>query len=160
MTYVIDRQNIKYVLFLITGRHLLGRLAVSQPKHRAFLFCTRGPAQISIVCRATAISAPSNLRYALTRPSRREFRISLATTLNSQEISMPATRPPSWPLQKDCRAFYGDPRQAGWLHANTVDLPYPWSLHVGNIAARTSSFTRRQQRRRGLDRRRRIPRIK
>ena len=52
--------------------------------------------------------------------------------------SAPNTSPLSniWPLQKDCLAFYGDPRQAGWLHANTVDVPCPWPLHVGNVAVK------------------------
>lgn len=35
-----------------------------------------------------------------------------------------------WPLQKDCTAFYGNPYKAGWLHANTVDVPCPWPLHI------------------------------
>ena len=39
-----------------------------------------------------------------------------------------------WPLQKDCLAFYGDPRQASWLHDNTVDVPCPWPLQMGDLA--------------------------
>lgn len=34
-----------------------------------------------------------------------------------------------WPLQRDCPAFYGNPRLPGWLHANTVDVACPWPLH-------------------------------
>ena len=45
-------------------------------------------------------------------------------------ISSSATSRPEWPLQRDCTAFYGDPYQAGWLHANTVDVPCPWPLRV------------------------------
>lgn len=41
---------------------------------------------------------------------------------------------PAWPLQKDCRAFYGDPFQPGWLQANTTDVPCPWPLQMGDIA--------------------------
>jgi hypothetical protein len=35
-----------------------------------------------------------------------------------------------WPLQKDCRAFYGNPYAAGWLHANTTEVKCPWPLRV------------------------------
>jgi hypothetical protein len=35
---------------------------------------------------------------------------------------------PVWPLQRDCTAFYGDPRKQGWLHANTVEVSCPWPL--------------------------------
>ncbi len=49
---------------------------------------------------------------------------------------MPQLRPPLWPLQKECLAFYGDPRRAGWLQANTVDVPCPWPLRVGDLTAR------------------------
>ena len=37
---------------------------------------------------------------------------------------------PKWPLQRDCVAFYGNPTKPGYLHANTVDVPCPWPLHV------------------------------
>ncbi|MDE2471969.1 MAG: M15 family metallopeptidase [Bradyrhizobium sp.] len=37
-----------------------------------------------------------------------------------------------WPLQSDCVAFYGDPSQANWLQANTIDIPCPWPLFMGN----------------------------
>jgi hypothetical protein len=37
-----------------------------------------------------------------------------------------------WPLQSECRSFYGDPSQAGWLQDNTVSVPCPWPLHVGS----------------------------
>lgn len=39
-----------------------------------------------------------------------------------------------WPLQSQCLAFYGDPRRPNWLQANTIDVPCPWPLHIGNIA--------------------------
>ncbi len=45
----------------------------------------------------------------------------------------PIARRPTWPLQRDCLAFYGDPRVANWLHANTVDVACPWPLHVGAV---------------------------
>jgi len=45
----------------------------------------------------------------------------------------PARAPIIWPLQRDCLAFYGDPRAANWLHANTVDVACPWPLHVGTV---------------------------
>ena len=37
-----------------------------------------------------------------------------------------------WPLQHDCLAFYGNPAGPGWLHANTVYVQCPWTLHVGS----------------------------
>ncbi len=37
---------------------------------------------------------------------------------------------PAWPLQRDCMSFYGDPRKAGWLHDNTIDVTCPWPLHI------------------------------
>jgi hypothetical protein len=43
----------------------------------------------------------------------------------------PAAAAQKWPLQTECPSFYGNPRQAGWLHANTVDVVCPWPLHVG-----------------------------
>jgi D-alanyl-D-alanine carboxypeptidase len=36
----------------------------------------------------------------------------------------------TWPLQRDCVAYYGDPRKPGWLHANTVDVQVPWQMHM------------------------------
>lgn len=39
----------------------------------------------------------------------------------------------TWPLQTQCLQFYGDPRQANWLHENTVDVKCPWPLHMGSI---------------------------
>ena len=39
----------------------------------------------------------------------------------------------TWPLQKDCPAFYGNPRNPGWLHANTCDVVCPWPLHYGDV---------------------------
>src|SRR5579885_1723430 len=39
-----------------------------------------------------------------------------------------------WPLQRDCIAFYGDPRTPGWLHSETVDVPCPWPLRMGDLA--------------------------
>ena len=38
-----------------------------------------------------------------------------------------------WPLQSQCLEFYGDPRQAGWLQANTVSVTCPWPLHMGSV---------------------------
>jgi D-alanyl-D-alanine carboxypeptidase len=35
---------------------------------------------------------------------------------------------PTWPLQKDCPAFYGDPSARNWLHDNTTDIVCPWPL--------------------------------
>ena len=40
----------------------------------------------------------------------------------------------TWPLQLDCLAFYGDPRQKGWLQSNTIDITCPWPLVMGNVA--------------------------
>jgi hypothetical protein len=37
---------------------------------------------------------------------------------------------PKWPLQSQCLSFYGDPRKAGWLQANTVHVPCPWALRM------------------------------
>jgi D-alanyl-D-alanine carboxypeptidase len=39
-----------------------------------------------------------------------------------------------WPLQSQCLGYYGDPRSPSWLHANTIDVPCPWPLHMGGIA--------------------------
>jgi len=39
-----------------------------------------------------------------------------------------------WPLQNDCVAFYGDPRSPNWLHANPIDVPCPWPLHMGAVS--------------------------
>ena len=39
-----------------------------------------------------------------------------------------------WPLQSECLSFYGDPRTPSWLHGNTIDVPCPWPLHMGNVA--------------------------
>src|SRR5215472_6147266 len=58
------------------------------------------------------------------------------TQENRMPAAQPAARPAIWPLQKDCLAFYGDPRRAGWLHANTVDVPCPWALRIGNVTVR------------------------
>jgi hypothetical protein len=38
-----------------------------------------------------------------------------------------------WPLQSDCLSFYGDPRAASWLQANTIDVSCPWPLHMGDV---------------------------
>jgi hypothetical protein len=38
-----------------------------------------------------------------------------------------------WPLQRDAAAFYGDPRQPGWLQHNTTSVACPWTLFVGEI---------------------------
>jgi hypothetical protein len=40
----------------------------------------------------------------------------------------------TWPLQRDCLGFYGDPRQPRWLQANTIDASCPWPLHMGSVA--------------------------
>lgn len=43
----------------------------------------------------------------------------------------------TWPLQRDCDAFYGNPRGAGdtyspkWAAANLVHVPCPWAIHIG-----------------------------
>lgn len=46
----------------------------------------------------------------------------------------------SFPLQRDCDAFYGNPRGAGgavvnkaWFAANIVYLPAPWKMAMGDI---------------------------
>lgn len=39
-----------------------------------------------------------------------------------------------WPLQKDCLAFYGDPRSPSWLQENTVAVPCPWPLRMGELS--------------------------
>lgn len=36
----------------------------------------------------------------------------------------------TWPKQVDAQAFYGNPAEAGWLHANTVDVVPPWKFDV------------------------------
>lgn len=38
----------------------------------------------------------------------------------------------TWPLQRDCLTFYGDPRHEGWLAANTTRVTCPWPLHIEN----------------------------
>jgi hypothetical protein len=38
---------------------------------------------------------------------------------------------PTWPLQKDCIAFYGDPSARNWLHDNTTDVVCPWPIFMG-----------------------------
>ena len=37
----------------------------------------------------------------------------------------------TWPHQSECMTYYGNPYRAGWLHANTVDVPCPWQLYYG-----------------------------
>lgn len=44
----------------------------------------------------------------------------------------PTATPPIWPLQSECVQAYGDPRGDGWLEANTVHVPCPWPLTIGN----------------------------
>jgi D-alanyl-D-alanine carboxypeptidase len=39
----------------------------------------------------------------------------------------------NWPLQSQAFAFYGDPRQPGWLQRNTTSVECPWPLFVGAI---------------------------
>ncbi len=39
----------------------------------------------------------------------------------------------NWPLQKDALAFYGNPRNPGWLHSHTVDVEVPWQMKAENI---------------------------
>lgn len=39
----------------------------------------------------------------------------------------------TWPLQTECPSFYGNPRDGGWLQANTVDVPCPWPLHMDKL---------------------------
>jgi hypothetical protein len=39
-----------------------------------------------------------------------------------------------WPLQSQCPAFYGDPRTAGWLASNTIDVLCPWPLKMGELS--------------------------
>jgi len=34
----------------------------------------------------------------------------------------------TWPLQRDCLTFYGDPSARNWLHDNTTDVTCPWPL--------------------------------
>lgn len=44
-----------------------------------------------------------------------------------------------WPLQKDCDAFYGNPRginstyDVKWADANLTHVTCPWPLHMGKI---------------------------
>jgi len=45
---------------------------------------------------------------------------------------------PVWPLQQDCVAFYGDPYEAGWLQANTVDVVCPWPLFYEGVPMRVN----------------------
>jgi hypothetical protein len=47
---------------------------------------------------------------------------------------LPQILKPKWPLQRDAKAFYGDPRQPNWLHENTVDVICPWILHIEDEA--------------------------
>jgi hypothetical protein len=42
-----------------------------------------------------------------------------------------------WPLQSQCLSFYGDPRQTGWLHANTEEVVCPWQLYMGSIPVKS-----------------------
>lgn len=37
----------------------------------------------------------------------------------------------SWPLQKDCIAFYGNPSLPNWLQENTTNIVCPWPLVMG-----------------------------
>jgi D-alanyl-D-alanine carboxypeptidase len=43
-------------------------------------------------------------------------------------------KPSQWPLQRDCLAFYGDPRQGGWLGDNTTFVKCPWPLHIEKMS--------------------------
>lgn len=36
----------------------------------------------------------------------------------------------TWPLQKDCPSFYGDPASHGWEAANMTTVPCPWPLNA------------------------------
>lgn len=44
-----------------------------------------------------------------------------------------------WPLQKDCDAFYGNPRgpagtyDVGWAKANLVHVLCPWNIYMGKL---------------------------
>lgn len=49
-----------------------------------------------------------------------------------------AAQKPVWPLQRDCDAFYGDPRGArtynpAWARDNLTRVHCPWALHMGAI---------------------------
>jgi hypothetical protein len=37
-----------------------------------------------------------------------------------------------WPLQRDCPRFYGNPGEAGWLHAYTTSVAVPWRMFMGS----------------------------
>ena len=52
------------------------------------------------------------------------------TKKSTKRTAAPAS---PWPLQSQCLRFYGDPRKAGWLHANTVDVVCPWQLWFGKV---------------------------
>lgn len=47
--------------------------------------------------------------------------------------------PPAWPLQRDCDAFYGNPRglngsyNPAWAKQNLTHVHCPWPLHMGAI---------------------------
>jgi lysozyme family protein len=62
----------------------------------------------------------------------RNNRVTLQALQMAQPKPLAAALTPAqsrWPLQSQCIAFYGDPRQPGWLEANTVQVPCPWPLH-------------------------------
>ena len=39
----------------------------------------------------------------------------------------------TWPTQAQCPSYYGNPASSGWSHANLVDVPCPWTLHMDNV---------------------------
>jgi hypothetical protein len=54
------------------------------------------------------------------------------------KLSAPKIAAPQWPLQRDCDAFYGNPRGSGsydpaWARENLTHVHCPWALHMGEI---------------------------
>jgi hypothetical protein len=51
-------------------------------------------------------------------------------------INRLAEVPPTWPLQRDATAFYGNPYQVGWYEANMTHVVCPWPLVIGTTPLR------------------------
>lgn len=68
----------------------------------------------------------------VARPAPAEINAAAAVPASPAAITAPATTlvRQAWPLQRNCPGFYGNPAAAGWLHANTVEVPVPWQMHM------------------------------
>jgi hypothetical protein len=77
-----------------------------------------------------SVGCISLLPFFVTTRSSKGGRIDLLTCHYDKELSNERVYQTSVALQRDCTAFYGDPRKAGWLHENTIDVPCPRPLHI------------------------------